>query len=237
VFEILLWLNVIDPEFDGFLDSRIAGGAPIRIVGRSPENIGMAAYPRLFEAARSPMVVQIDDDVVGVSPRIAETAREIFDRFPNVGMLTSDVWQDEFTSGARPPLCHYRAFDREFGLFDGPIDGWFAVYRRSSLNLCGQIPASRYFGLGCTIKSRLATLGQAGLLCRRMRVFHVVDAPYVAYFGMLEAEIAKYRMIGRQDQVSTYTAARSTLPPLTELAHRVHNIFQTLLQVPEITDV
>jgi glycosyltransferase involved in cell wall biosynthesis len=235
-FEILLWLNIVDSEFDAFLASRTAGGAPIRIVGRSPENIGMAAYPRLFEAARSPMVVQIDDDVVCISPRIAETAREIFDRFPNVGMLTSDVWQDEFTSGARPPLCDYRVFDSDFGLFDGPIDGWFAVYRRASLSVCRQMPVSRYFCLGCAIKSRLATLGQVGLLCRRMRVFHVVDAPYVAYFGMLDAEIAKYRMIGRQDQVSTYTAARASLPPLTELADRVKGIVENLRQVPLLCD-
>jgi glycosyltransferase involved in cell wall biosynthesis len=236
-FEILLWLNVVDPEFDAFLASRIAEGAPIRIVGRSPENIGMAAYPRLFDTACSPMVAQIDDDVVCVSPRIAETAREIFDRFPNVGMLTADVWQDEFTSGARPPLRHYRAVDREFGLFEGPIDGWFAVYRRSSLSVCQQIAVSRYFCLGCAIKNHLATLGQVGLLCRRIRVFHVVDAPYVAYFGMLDAEIAKYRMIGRQDLVSSYTAARATLPPLSELAGRVQGIVENLREAPQINDL
>lgn len=101
-YEILLWINVVDEEFDAYVARCAAAGAPIRVIGRTPENIGMAAYPRLFEAARGEMVAQIDDDVICVSPRIAEAAKEVFDRFPAVGMLTADVWQDEYTTGARP---------------------------------------------------------------------------------------------------------------------------------------
>lgn len=235
-YEILLWLNVSDPEFEEFIASRTAAGVSIRVIGSSPENIGMAAYPHLFAASRSQMVVQIDDDVVCISPRIAETAREILDRFPQIGMLTADVWQDEYTSGARPPLKDYRIYDREFGLYDGPIDGWFAVYRKTSLDVCKQIQPSRYFYLGCAIKSRLATLGQVGLLCRRMRVFHVTDPPYVAHFGMLEAEVAKYRAIGRQDQAGAYLRANDRLPPREELSSRVQQIFESLAHVPQSTD-
>jgi glycosyltransferase involved in cell wall biosynthesis/spore maturation protein CgeB len=223
-YEILLWMNVVDADFDQFVNSRVAGGAPARVVGCSPENIGMAAYPRLFEASRGEMVAQVDDDVICVSPRIAETAKVIFDRFPEVGMLTADVWQDEYTTGARPPMEHYRLFNQEFGLYDGPIDGWFAVYRKSSLTVCRNIRAGRYFSLGCAIKSQLGTLGQQSLLCTRMKVFHVVDPTYVAHFGMLDAEVAKYREIGRQDQVNFYTAARGNVPPMAELAERVERI-------------
>ena len=32
-------------------------------MGRTPENIGMSVYPRLFAAARFNMITQIDDDV------------------------------------------------------------------------------------------------------------------------------------------------------------------------------
>lgn len=235
-YEILLWMNVVDAEFDEFVASRAAAGAAIRVIGRSPENIGMAAYPQLFTASRSDMVVQIDDDVVCVSPRIAETASEIFERFPQVGMLTADVWQDEYTTGARPPLKNYRLFDREFGLYDGPIDGWFAVYRKSSLSVCTNIRTSRYFWLGCAIKSRLGTLGQVGLLCTRMKVFHVTDPTYVAHFGMLEQEIAKYRAIGREDQVNAYMAMNGKLPPPEELSSRVQHIVESLVHLPQAAD-
>jgi spore maturation protein CgeB len=231
-YEILLWINVADPGFDEFVASRCASGAPIRVIGRTPENIGMAAYPRLFEASRGEMVAQIDDDVVCVSPRVAERAKEVFDRFPQVGMLTADVWQDEYTTGARPPMAHYRPFNIEHGLYDGPIDGWFAVYRKSSLVVCRNIKAARYFPLGCAIKSQLGSIGQCGLLCTRMKVFHVVDPAYVWYFGMLESEVAKYRELGRQDQVDFYTSAREKLPPAIDLSHRVERIRQTLALDP-----
>src|SRR5215471_12098375 len=90
-WEILVWLNVDDAEFEGFLQTT---GAPVRIVGKTPENIGMEAYPRLFHEARHELIVQIDDDVIAVSKRIAEQASDIFARFPRVKQLVADVWQD-----------------------------------------------------------------------------------------------------------------------------------------------
>ncbi|HEX3436592.1 MAG TPA: glycosyltransferase [Pseudacidobacterium sp.] len=231
-YEILLWLNLADEDFEKFVAEQAEAGAPIRVIGKSPENIGMAAYPRLLSASRSGMVAQIDDDVVCVSPKIGETAREIFDRFPQVGMLTADVWQDEYTTGARPPLKNYQVFDRDLGLYDGPIDGWFAVYRKSSLGVCEQMRPGRYSYIGCEIKNRLKVLGQEGLLCTRMKVFHVTDPAYVSYFGMLDEEIAKYRLIGREDQVNVYTAAKAKLPPFAELAERVQCIVGSFMEAP-----
>jgi hypothetical protein len=224
-YEILLWINVEDSDFERYVAGKAASGAPVRVIGRSPDNIGMAAYPRLFEVSRGHMVAQIDDDVVCVSSRIAETAKEIFDRFPDVGMLTADVWQDEYTTGARPPMGSYRLVSREHGLYDGPIDGWFAVYRKSSLLLVSrQIRPSRYFCLGGALKANLRSAGMRGLLCTRMKVFHVVDPAYVAHFGMLDAEVAKYREIGRQDQVDLYLSSRGKLPPMEDLSQRVAQI-------------
>src|SRR6185369_11270153 len=66
-FEILVWLNVDDSEFERFLEEQQALGAPLRIVGKSPENIGMEAYSSLFQQARYELIVQIDDDVIAIS--------------------------------------------------------------------------------------------------------------------------------------------------------------------------
>ena len=219
-FEILLWLNVADEEFEAFLAEREANGAPVRVIGRTPENIGMAAYFHLFAESRFEMVVQIDDDVVCVSQKIAETAQEIFTRFPQVGMLAADVWQDDYTTGARPPMEHYRVFNSEEGLYDGPIDGWFAIYRRASLrSVCRYIQPRRYLCLGLLIKRHLRRSGLHGLLCTRLKVFHVIGPEYASYFGMLDFEIEKYRSLGRTDIVQWYTEARDKLPP-KELLHQ-----------------
>jgi hypothetical protein len=230
-FEILLWLNLADAEFEKFLDSREASGVPLRVVGRTPENIGMLAYPQMFDRCRFDMVTQIDDDVVCISPRIAEIAHEIFFRFPLIGMLTADVWQDEHTSGARPPMEHYRNVNDEYGLFDGPIDGWFAIYRKSALCACRDIQLGRYFCLGSRIKRLLQHSGMQGLLCTRMQVFHVIGPAYASYFGMLDFEIEKYRHLGREEIVQWYTDARPNIPSPEELHQRVLNI-QSKLSVP-----
>ncbi len=228
--EILIWMNVVAADFEQFVAGRIAAGANIRIVGRTPENIGMTAYNHLFNASSSEMVVQIDDDVVCISPGIAETAHEVFRRFPNVGMLTADVWQDEYTTGARPPLEKYSELNGQFGLYEGPIDGWFAIYRKSSLAQCGHIRTGRYLNLGVEIKRALQARGHAALLCRRMQVFHVTGPAYASHFGMLENEIVKYQAVGRDDMVAWYSSA--TLPPAAELATRVAQIRQSLGEAP-----
>lgn len=233
-YEILVWINFDDDEFEHFLTEKTDAGAPIRIVGLTPENIGMAAYPKLFFAAKFDMVVQIDDDVVCISPFIAERGQEIFDRFPQVGMLTADTWQDEYTNGARPPMNHYREFNGEFGLYDGPIDGWFAVYRRSSLAACGALNPGRYYPIGCVVKARLRSLGQVGFLCTRIKVFHAVGAAYAAYFGMLDSEIAKYSSLGIKEIVKLYVGERSMLPPPEQLALRIKKIQATFTQLPEL---
>src|ERR1043165_695480 len=106
-FEILIWLNVDDAEFERFLEAQQSAGAPLRIVGKTTENIGMQAYAQLFQQAHYELIVQIDDDVVAVSKRIAEQASEIFSRFPRVTQLGADVWQDEYPTGALPPMSSY----------------------------------------------------------------------------------------------------------------------------------
>jgi hypothetical protein len=227
-FEILVWLNVEDAEFERFLEEQQASGVPLRIAGRTPENIGMQAYARLFHEARHELIVQIDDDVVAISKRIAEQASDIFARFPRVKQLVADVWQDEYTTGARPPLSSYRAYEQAQGLYDGPIDGWFSIFHRSVLPLAASAPRSFYFPLGCHLKNSLRANGELGLLCTKFKVFHVIGPHYASYFGMLDFEIQKYQRLGRTDIVDWYESARATLPGKAELEPRVKEIFAAL---------
>src|SRR4051794_12040664 len=47
-FEILIWLNVADAALDAQIDTAIKSGVPLRVIGRTPTNIGMVAYSKLF---------------------------------------------------------------------------------------------------------------------------------------------------------------------------------------------
>jgi hypothetical protein len=227
-FEILLWINATDPEFDAFVSQQLAAGWPIRVIGRSDDNIGMVAYKDLFRASHYPLIVQIDDDVLRISRGIAERAARIFATYPDVRQIVADVWQDELTTGARPPLQHYRCINQAEGLYDGPIDGWFSIYHRSILSLLLSLPLSHYCPIGGMVRASLMRRRQRGLLCTRMKVFHAIGPAYASLFGMLEFEVAKYRRLGRTDIVNWYES--EALPPRAELEHRFAGIAQSLDQ-------
>ena len=188
----------------------------------------MQAYPFVFREAQYDLIAQIDDDVVAVSRNIAEHASEVFSKFPSVKQLVADVWQDDYTTGARPAMSSYRAYDPEYGLYDGPIDGWFSVFHRSVLPLTQARSGHIYFPLGGLLRNRLRESGMLGLLCIKFRVFHVIGPQYAYHFGMLDFEVEKYRKLGRADIVSWYESARATLPPREELRLRVERILAHL---------
>jgi Glycosyltransferase like family 2 len=224
-FEILLWLNTSDPNFRAHLESLQHAGSPIRIIGHSPENWGMTVYKRLFADAKYDMVVQIDDDVVCISPHIAEVAHDIFARFPDVGMLTANVWQDDLTHGARPEISHYRTINAAHGLYSGPIDGWFAVYRKSVVKLANKLPNARYMFIGAHLINLMKSIRMHGYLCTRMKVFHVIGPQYANAFGMIDFEIQKYHSIARHDVAKQYEDARAAgLPGDVEMQSRLHAI-------------
>ncbi len=227
-FEILLWLNVDDADFERFLETQRESGVPLRIVGKTRENIGMEAYSLLFEQSQYELIVQIDDDVIAISRGIAEQASSIFSRFPRVKQLVADVWQDEYTTGARPPMSSYRAYEPEQGLYDGPIDGWFSIFHRSVLPLAQGKQGSIYFPLGCQLRNRLRANNNLGLLCTKFKVFHVIGPQYASFFGMLDFEIAKYRRLGRTDIANWYESAKATLPAKAALESRVKGILAAL---------
>lgn len=229
-FEILIWLNCDDPEFELSL-RKIAGRGFLHVIGRTPENIGMRAYAFLFVRAKYDLIVQIDDDVVAVSRNIAESADEIFRTFPQVRQLVADVWQDDYTTGARPPMSHYRPFKEQYGLYDGPIDGWFSVFHRSVLPIVADLQGE-YLPLGGLTKHQLRTRGLLGLLCMRFKVFHVIGPQYASYFNMIEFEIEKYRRLGRREIVEWYEGAKKGLPAREELHERVEAILKHLDTFP-----
>lgn len=233
-FEILVWLNVADAALDAEIAAAIARGVPLCVLGRTPENIGMRAYATLFGAARYPLITQIDDDVVCISRGIAERADRLFRRFPTVRQLVADVWQDEHTTGARPPLDQYQAFDAAEGLYDGPIDGWFSVYHRSIQPLLASLPFAQYVALGAAARARLRQRGQLGLLDCGMKVFHVIGPAYADAFGMLDFEIEKYRRLGRHDIVTWYDGQRAGPTQLGLLTARINAVRAKLFEPSSI---
>jgi len=164
----------------------------------------MIAFKELFQAAKYDMIVQLDDDVHVISRRIAEKARDIFARNPDVKQLVGDVIQDKFTTGARPRMDSYEEYNQADGLFDGPIDGWFSIYHRSGLDLLLAAPYEKYFYLGAHMWLKFKSVGLRGCLCNKFKVFHICGPAYSQLFDMREFEIAKYFTVNNKSMAEFY---------------------------------
>jgi len=205
-YEILVWLNTQAPELEGYIARMAQRGIPIKVVGISPENVGMVGYKMLFKNAKYKMVVQVHDDVVSISRGIAEKAAEIFKRHIKVKQIVSDVVQDAFTTGGRPGLAAYTVVDEADGLLAGPVDGWFSIYHQSILPLLLEAPYEPYFYLGSHIQMKLRSREQDGVLCQKMKVFHIAGPAYARLFETVESEIRKYSYLGNKQMSEVYAA-------------------------------
>lgn len=227
-FEILLWLNVEDRELEQRVEYIKLTGVDITVVGKTPENICMKAYLYLFRKSKFELVVQIDDDVVAISRKIAEKAQAIFRKYKNVKQLVADVWCDEFTTGARPSWENYNVFNRNDNLFSGPIDGWFSIYHRSIIPHILKLPIAKYYFIGAAVKNMIRRKGLYGVLCSQFKVFHVIGPTYASYFKMLDFEINKYKSLGRDDIVRWYENGKNELPPKEILKKQVQAILASI---------
>lgn len=224
-YEFLVWLNLDNKGLEAYIQGLISSGYPIRIVGSTPENIGMRAFKPLIEQARGEYLVQLEDDVLFISRRAMEVADDILRRRPEIGMLSAELWQDEFSNGGHPGPDHYKVVSEADQLYEGPIDGGFSVYPRSSVPILLQADFRPYFGLGAETHCRLNGLGKKAYKTRRMRMFHIAGPTYHSLFaGMIEFEIEKYKRVGHQGMVEVFETQRMTLPPRTILDQRFRAI-------------
>lgn len=203
-YEILLWLNTRAPEIPGYIDRLANRGIPIRVVGSSPENVGMVGYKMLFLNAKYDLIAQVHDDVVCISRRIAEKASEIFKSHKDVKQIVTDVIQDPFTTGGRPGDDAYKLFNPADGLWGGPIDGWFSIYHKSILQILTEAPYAPYFYLGSYVQMQLRASQKEGLLCKKMKVFHTAGPAYAHLFETIESEVRKYIYLGNKEMAEIY---------------------------------
>jgi hypothetical protein len=218
-YEILLWINVDDAGFLEFVLEKQLAAVPIRVLGITPDNIGMAGYQPLFRAARFDIIAQLDDDVLRISTNIAERAADIFARHPLVKQLVADTWQDKWTNGARYPMRDYTVYDEAEGLYEGRIDGWFSLYHRSVLAILLSLPYQKYLYIGSYAHYLIRESGCKSLLCTRFRVLHLTGPFYAHLFDRLDVEKAKFSPERHAPMIALYDDVKAAPPAKALLAH------------------
>jgi len=208
-YEILIWLNTRAPDLETYVQRLSYRGVPVRIIGVSPDNIGMLGYKMLFKSARYDLIAQVHDDVVCMSKNIAERALEIFGANQDIKQIVTDVIQDPFTTGGRPSDDAYTLHDESSGLFRGPVDGWFSIYHRSTQKILLDAPYEPYFYLGSYVQMQLRAQKQDGLLCKGMKVFHLAGPAYAQLFDTVGTEVRKYQSLGNTGAAELYASVKA----------------------------
>lgn len=217
-------MNTSDPRLLDTIHTMIAERVPIRIIGSTPADIGMIGYRILFEHAKYEMVVQVDEHVVVISKGIAEKAAAIFKKHKNVKMLVADVVQDRYTDGARPSMDQYKVVDEANGLYDGPVDGWFAIYEKSVVPAIYEAPYERHFFLGSWARGKVISMQWKGLLCNQMKVFHAYGQAYAEFFGSRMEEADRFRKFGNASLADIYAGAVLTPDQVREMKLRIEQV-------------
>lgn len=247
-YEILLWLNVADRAFEVFVTDQRRAGIPVRLVGNTPENIGMTGFKACFEQAKGTIITQIDDDVIRISPKISEAAEFIFQRRKDVRHLSAAMWESEWywiykAYGDRWDKV-YRSIDPTLELYDGSIDGWFSMYHRDILPLLLDLgtggdpytpPPSAPKGpalisIGYRVAQKLrASKNMRPAVCKPMKVFHVKGAPLLSYYDMLETQIWKFKqMKWDPEYIAKWEAARKRIPPKSDIEPHVQQAYREI---------
>lgn len=206
-YEILVWMNSKDQRLLDTIETMQAEQVPVKVIGSTPADMGMMGYRVLFEHAQYDMIAQVDEHIILMSNGIPERVDAIFKKHKDVKMVVSDVVQDKYTDGARPPMDQYKLVDEGMGLYDGPVDGWFAVYHRDLVPGLLDAPYERLFFLGSWARGKAISMKWKGLICTRMKVFHAYGQAYAEMFGSRLEEADRIRRFGNHALADIYQGA------------------------------
>lgn len=227
-YEILVWMNTADQRLVDTIQTLQAELVPIKVVGSTPHDMGMQGFRVLFEHARYDMIAQVDEHIILMSQGIAEKAAAIFKKYKDVKMLVPDVIQDVYTDGARPPMDQYKPFDENNGLYDGPVDGWFAIYDRALFPALYDVTYERNFFLGSWARGKAISMKFRGLLCTQMKVFHAYGPAYAETFGSRLEEAERIRYFGNHPLADLYQSCGVTPENVREMRLRIDQVRRQL---------
>ncbi len=237
-YEILLWMNVEDRPFEVYVTQQARAGVPIRLVGKTPENIGMAALKSCFEQAKGNIITQIDDDVIRMSAGTPEAAQFIFEKRPGIRHLSAMMWEDKYCFFRPPWIEKCKSIDPEMDLYEGPIDGWFSMYHRDLREMLLSFPYDkRALSTGWIMSSRLRDgagpfppgRGPKSALCNAMKVFHVKAPAYLNYYDLFETQLWKFKELGqKKEEIEKYRQLRGRLPTKKVVEPYIQKVYEEL---------
>ena len=139
-YELIIWDNNSSDGTKDFL-KRLEGNTKNVKVIYNDENIGVNAKANVIEMAKGDFIIFLDDDVIQFPDRWIQEMIYAYKNIPNMGYLSTDVVQNEHTTGAKLDDSHYfndYYDDKKIKLQVGPAGGWCFIISREVYNKVGK---------------------------------------------------------------------------------------------------
>lgn len=173
------------------------------------KNNGLKSYKKLFYKCTGDYIITIDDDILDFPENFPLNLVHAIDTAVDFGYIALDVFQDEYTNGAKPEATKYIDMDYDgFTLQKGPVGGWCSILRKSDFNKF----KIKFFFERMTMKngddkilnSLVSYLGLKRGILKDVKCLHACGPYYSKKYGYLERDIEKYKKVGLDSFVEAY---------------------------------
>ncbi len=195
-YELIIWDNASKDGTKQFLESL---NNPLININLSSENIGTNAKGKAASMCRGEFIVGIDDDVLSFPDNWLLQMIKAYKSVPRLGYLSTDVIQNEFTTGAKPPedLYFNKSFaDGEIIMQFGPTGGWCFIISRMVFEKIGNfadIHGRIFFSEDGDFLNRLKSKGYRFGILKDVKVFHATGDYYNKnYMDIYETKMKDY---------------------------------------------
>lgn len=195
-YELIIWDNNSTDgtkEYLGTLDNK-----NIKIL-TSEINIGTNAKGKAAEICKGEFIAGIDDDVLSFPDNWLIDLVSAFKSVPRMGYLSTDVIQNEHTTGAKPQESIYQNESFANGKYViqfGPAGGWCFIVSRKVYNRVGNfadISGRIFFSEDGDFLNRLKSIGFRFGILKDLKVFHATGDYYNSkYKEVYETKMRDY---------------------------------------------
>lgn len=195
-YELIIWDNASTDGTKQFLE---ALKNPLIKIKLSSDNIGTNAKCKAAAMCQGDFIVGIDDDVLSFPDNWIIKMLIAYKSVPRLGYLSTDVIQNEYTTGAKPSSDLYfnKSFvEGEIIIQFGPTGGWCFMISRKIFEKIGNfadIHGRIFFSEDGDFLNRLKSKGYRFGILKDVKVFHATGDHYNKnYMDIYEIKMKDY---------------------------------------------